>query len=143
MKPLIIIALVLASAGCLAQTQPAASEPAVRVVVYRAKQFTARFASIPFYCDDRIAADLNNGRYFVLTLAPGIHTFRGADRGVSVQIDLKAGQPYFIRAEQSVGTLKATQQIASVDASLAHSEMDKLKPVSSDKIWDKEHVSQQ
>ncbi|HEV7520120.1 MAG TPA: DUF2846 domain-containing protein [Candidatus Angelobacter sp.] len=141
MKTLIIIALGLASIGCFGQN--AETAPTVRVVVYRAKQFTARFKALPFYCDERIAAELSNGRYFVLALTPGRHTFRGADKATSVQLDIQPGEKYFIRAEQAVGAFKGTQQISSVDESLAHSEMNELKPVGVDKIWDKERVSQQ
>ena len=142
MRKSIAIAIILASIRCFAQGDPKA-EPTVEVVVYRAKQLTARFKAIQFFCDERITADLNNGRYFVLSLAPGLHTFRGSDKGTSVQLDIHAGEKYFIRAEQAAGMWKATQQITSVDAALAHSEMYDLKPVPKDKIWDKEHVSQQ
>jgi hypothetical protein len=143
MKTLITIALMLSSIGCFAQAPTPEPAPTVKVVVYRAKQFTSRFRALQFYCDERIAADLNNGRYFLLSLAPGIHTFRGADKGTSIQLDIHPGGKYFIRAEQAVGEFKGTQQITSVDALLAHSEMYDLKPVSVDKIWDKERVSQQ
>lgn len=140
MKTLIIIALTLASIGCLAQ---GSSPEPVKIYVYRAKQFTAKYRALPFYCDERIEADLNNGRYFILTLSPGLHTFRGSDKGTSLQLELKSGEKYFIRAEHALGAFKGTQQITSVDASLAHSEMYDLKPVAKEKIWDYERVSQQ
>lgn len=140
MKKLIILALALASIGCFAQ---GSSPVPAKIYVYRAKQFTAKYKALPFYCDERMAADLNNGRYFIMTLSPGLHTFRGADKGTSLQLELKSGEKYFIRAEQAMGTWKGTQQITSVDSSLAHSEMNDLKPVAKEKIWDYERVSQQ
>ncbi len=42
---------------------------------------------------------MENGRYFAVTLDPGKHTFRSNDAQSGVELELKAGQDYFVRVE--------------------------------------------
>jgi hypothetical protein len=64
----VVLYLALASQGLPGES--------VRVFFYRYKQLTGFGVSPSVYCDEVQLARMENGRYFVVTLAPGKHVFQ-------------------------------------------------------------------
>src|SRR6266704_4063181 len=67
------------------------------VYVYRYKQFVGSALAPSVYCDDAELARMENGRYFSATVDPGKHSFLSNDKQSGVELDMNAGEQYFIR----------------------------------------------
>src|ERR1700716_3948120 len=76
------------------------------VYVYRYKQFVGAALEPSVYCDELQLARMTNGRYFTTKIDSGKHTFHSNDKQSGVELDLKAGQEYFIRLEIATGFMK-------------------------------------
>src|ERR1700716_952483 len=74
--------------------------------VYRYKQFVGGALSPSVYCDETELARMENGRYFTVKLDPGKHNFRSNDKQSGTELDMKAGQEYFLRVEIAPGAMK-------------------------------------
>ena len=129
------------------QTQPAPSQVSSKqqavVYVYRYKQFVGAALSPSVYCDDAQLARMENGRYFTVKIDPGQHTFRANDPQSGVQLDVKAGQQYFLRMEIATGFMKGHGRLVLMAAEQARYELqsDKLKPLDASKVVDTARVS--
>src|ERR1035438_3501439 len=51
------------------------------------------------YCDEHELARMQHGRYFSIRLDVGKHSCRSTDEQSAVELDVKAGQTYYIRGE--------------------------------------------
>jgi len=151
MRKLTILALAVCFFGLAASAQePAAASQTTdakaskaTVYVYRYKQFVGSALSPSVWCDETELARMENGRYFTVTLDPGKHTFHSNDPQSGVALDLKAGQPYFIRVEIATGLMKGHGRLALVSAEQGTYELksSKLKPLDQGKVVDKARVS--
>ena len=123
------------------QTADAGSSKAT-VYVYRYKQFVGGALEPMVYCDDAELAHMDNGRYFSVKLDPGKHTFRSNDKQSGMELDLKAGQDYFIRLEIATGFMKGHGRLVLMSAEQGSYELkSKLKPLDAGKVVDKARVS--
>ncbi len=113
MRLLRILSLVIWLTGlpALAQ-QPAAApstadaKPSVATVyVYRYKQFVGSALAPSVWCDETELARMENGRYFTVKLDPAKHNFRSNDKQSGLELDMKAGQEYFVRVEIATGVM--------------------------------------
>ena len=142
----VLILLALASAS-LAQTvatpQPETSaESKASVYVYRYKQFVGSALQPSVYCDDAQLARMENGRYFTVKIDPGKHTFRSNDQQSGVELDLKAGQEYFLRVEIATGMWKGHGRLVLTAPEQGRFEVKAgLKPLDEGKVVDKTRVS--
>src|SRR5215467_4022160 len=104
----LVIAILLAGISLAQETpSPAAKDgDKATVYIYRYKQFVGSALSPSVYCDDVDLARMQNGRYFTATVDAGHHTFRSNDKQAGVDLDVKAGQSYFIRVELVPGMMK-------------------------------------
>jgi len=84
---------------------------------------------------------MENGRYFVVTLAPGRHVFRSNDKQSGIDVDLKSGQKYYIRVELATGFWKGHGRVISVEPDQGSYEIQKLKPLDKDKVKDAQLVT--
>ena len=151
MRKLTILALAVCFFGLAASAQePAAASQTTdakaskaTVYVYRYKQFVGSALSPSVWCDETELARMENGRYFTVTLDPGKHTFHSNDPQSGVVLDLKAGQPYFIRVEIATGLMKGHGRLTLVSAEQGTYELksSKLKPLDQGKVVDKARVS--
>ena len=134
------------------EKQPAAPSPATleklnpttaTVYVYRYKQFVGSALSPSVYCDEVQLARMDNGRYFTVKLAPGKHSFRSNDKQSGLELDLKAGQPYFIRVEIAPGFMKGHGRLIQMTAEQGTYELKskKLLPLEANKSVDSTRVS--
>jgi len=138
-------AVLLASVFAMAE-EPAspvadASQSKATLYVYRYKQFVGKALSPSVYCDEAELARMENGRYFTVKLDPGKHSFRSNDKQSGVDLDMKAGQSYFMRVEIAAGFMKGHGRLILVAGEQAGYELKQLKPSDEGKIVDKARVS--
>ena len=114
-----------------------------KVYVYRYKQFLGGALAPSVYCDEVQLARMDNGRYFMATVAPGKHTFRSNDAQSGMDLELKAGHEYFLRVEISTGFMKGHGRLVVMPREQASYELrsSKLKPLDPGKVVDKDRVS--
>lgn len=108
------------------------------VYVYRYKEDGG--GGQPVFCDERPLAQLDNGRYFLAKLKAGRHAFRSSDKQSGIELDLKAGQKYYIRVELPVVALNPHGRVILVPPEQGGYEVKNLRPVDSRKIKDKQIV---
>ena len=113
------------------------------VYVYRYKQFTGSALAPSVYCDEAQLAKMENGRYFTVRIDPGKHVFHSNDKQAGVELDLKAGQQYFIRLEIVAGVMKGHGRLILVQPEQGTYELGsaKLKPLDANKVVDASLVS--
>ncbi len=52
------------------------------------------------YCDGKLTAEIDGGRYFALALEPGTHSFHSKNKkNGGVELELKGGETYYLRVE--------------------------------------------
>jgi hypothetical protein len=151
MRKLTILALAVCFFGLAASAQEPAADSKTTdakaskatVYVYRYKQFVGSALSPSVWCDETELARMENGRYFTVKIDPGKHTFHSNDAQSGVALDLKAGQPYFIRLEIATGLMKGHGRLTLVSAEQGTYELksSKLKPLDQGKVVDKARVS--
>src|SRR5258706_8225312 len=118
-----------------------AKDSQASVYVYRYKQFVGSALSPSVYCDDTELARMDNGKFFVAKLTPGKHVFRSNDKQAGVDVDLKAGQDYYIRVELATGFMKGHGRLLLVAPEQGSYEIKKLKQLDADKVKDRQHVT--
>lgn len=128
-----------------ASTTPASdkSDTKATVYIYRYKQFTGSALAPSVFCDEVQLAKMENGRYFTVRMDPGKHVFHSNDKQAGVELDLKAGQQYFIRVEIATGFMKGHGRLILVAPEQGGYEMksSKLKPLDANKVLDGTRVS--
>ena len=142
--PVIFLALFAVAQQTANTAQPSDnSDTKATVYVYRYKQFVGSALTPSVYCDDAELAKMENGRYFTVRIAPGKHVFHSNDKQSGVDLDLKAGQQYFIRVELATGFLKGHGRLLLVASEQGSYEMrsSKLKPLDGNKVVDASLVS--
>ncbi len=103
--------------------------------VYRQWHFAGSLGKFPAFVDEREVASVGNGRFFVARLEPGRHVIRNKDKTRTAEIDMKAGQDYYVRLEFTSGFVN--HMIAThVAEEVGRSEMQPLKPVEAGNIKD-------
>ena len=119
------------------------SDSKATVYVYRYKQFVGSALAPSVYCDDAQLAKMENGRYFTVRIPPGKHTFHSNDKQSGIELDLQAGQQYFIRLEIAAGMMKGHGRLLLVAPEQGKYELSssKLKPLDANKVVDAGLVS--
>ena len=86
---------------------------------------------------------MENGRYFTVNLEQGKHTFTSNDKQSGIDLDLKAGEEYFVRVELVPGLAKGHGRLILVPREQGVYELksDKLKPLDANKVAQKDVVS--
>lgn len=113
------------------------------VYFYRYKQFVGSALEPSVYCDEVQLARMDNGRYFSVALAPGKHAFRSNDKQSGLELDMKAGQAYFIRVEIATGFWKGHGRLIQMTSEQGSYELKskKLQPLDASKTVDRTRVS--
>ncbi len=145
MRALRVLPFVLALIPyCVQAQEPSTPKQATSVVyVYRYKQFVGSALAPSVYCDEVQLARMDNGRYFAVNVYPGMHTFRSNDKQSGIQLDVKAGQEYFIRLEIAAGFMKGHGRLILTAAEQGRYELqsNQLKPLDANKVSDTSRVS--
>jgi hypothetical protein len=126
-----------------AHTDKTVGAPA-RVVVYREHYYNCPQVKARIYVDGKEAAELQNGRYLTLILAPGKHLIGTSTVGYmgsqTNDIDLTPGSTSYIHFDfPSAWVCKI--EISEPDAAYAESEISKLKPNDAKRVKIPEMVS--
>ncbi|MGB7200776.1 MAG: DUF2846 domain-containing protein [Pyrinomonadaceae bacterium] len=114
-------------------------EPAT-VYIYRPKKMLGGALEPSVYCDGVELARMDNGRYFVLKLAPGKHIIHMTNEKKGYELNMAAGQTYYFRIGIEAGMWKGQGKILLEDNDKGAAEVKKIKPLGADKIMDKTMV---
>lgn len=149
MRTIRILGLLILCVMCLMGLAAIAQEPVANsqnatdakpskatVYIYRYKQFVGSALAPSVYCDEAELARMENGRYFTVKLDPGKHNFRSNDKQSGIELDVKAGQEYFLRVEIATGFAKGHGRLLLMSAEQGGYELksSKLKPLDSNKV---------
>jgi hypothetical protein len=110
------------------------------VYVYRYKQFVGYTVEPSVYCNEVQLARMDNGRYFKVALAPGTYVFRSNDKQSGIEMELKAGEQYYMRVEIVQGLWKQYGRLVLMAKEQGSYEIKKLKPLGAGKIKDRQRV---
>lgn len=144
-----VAALAFLVISVFAQPAPAASQPTPEkqskgtVYIYRYKQFVGAALQPSVFCDETQLARMDNGRYFMVAVEAGKHTFHANDKQSGLELDVKAGEKYFVRVEIATGMMKGHGRLVLMAPEQGSYELKskKLKPLDPSKIVDHDRVS--
>lgn len=114
----------------------------VTVYVYKTPhQRTLGRVAPPVYCDEQLLAKLDGGRYFIVKLEPGTHSFRSKNKkDGGVEIELRLGQEYFLRMETRTGVQVNAPRISVVPSEEGRYDVKQMEYVKDDDIKDRSRV---
>jgi hypothetical protein len=114
----------------------------VTVYVYKTPhQRTLGRVAPPVYCDEQLLAKLDGGRYFIVKLEPGTHSFRSKNKkDGGVELELKLGQEYFLRMETRTGVQVNAPRISVVPNEEGRYDVKQMKYVNDGDIKDRSKV---
>ena len=128
-------------ASAIAQTASTDDSSKAVVYVYRLQGGSGPPPNRPsVYCDEHELARMQNGRYFSIRLDAGKHSCRSTDEQSVVELDVKAGQTYYIRGEVVPIKGKPRGAITRVSPEQGASELRRLKPLPSGMVKDPNRV---
>lgn len=115
----------------------------VTVYVYKTPhQRTLGRVAPPVYCDEQLLAKLDGGRYFIVQLDPGTHSFRSKNKkDGGVEIELKAGQEYYLRMETRTGVQVNAPRISVVPNEEGRYDVKQMKYINDGDIKDRSKVT--
>ena len=111
------------------------------VYVYRKKNFGTRNMQPSVYADGVEIARMDDGKYFIIKLAPGKHTIEVNKGHSGAEVDMKAGEQYYFRVEMIPGFWKARGSIDFIQKEQGALEIQKMKPLEAKWIKDKAKVT--
>lgn len=107
------------------------------VYVYRNRNSSGPPPNSPsVFCDEQELARMQNGRYFSIRLDAGKHSFRSTEGQSMADLDVKAGQTYYIRGEVVPVRLKPRGRLTLMSSEQGASETRMLKPIDSGMVKD-------
>lgn len=132
MKAFIIATLLTLS------VQDAAPDTAT-VYIYKAPHARTLWrAAFPVYADEKQIATLDGGRYFIARFPPGVHTFRSKNKKQGgVEIELKAGEVYYLRMETDEGVSVGKARITTVPKEQGGYDIKQMRPIKDKDIKDR------
>lgn len=74
--------------------------------MYRQHRYVGAALAPSIFIDDKEVARVGNGRRVGVKLSPGTHTVRSDDKSSAITLDVKPGQEYFVRVDETTGFLK-------------------------------------
>ncbi len=92
------------------------------VTVYRKKRIVGMALHTSVYVDGVEVAELENGAYVRLALAPGPHALYADEKKNTIKVDLEAGKVYFFRMELVPGMWKGNGELKAVDEKMGSAE---------------------
>ena len=127
-------------ASAIAQTASTDDSSKALIYVYRHQHGSGPPNKPSVYCDEQELARMQHGRYFSIRLDAGKHSCRSTDGQSVVELDVKAGQTYYIRGEVVPVSGKPRGAITRVSPEQGASEARQLKPLSSGMVKDRNRV---
>ncbi len=114
-----------------------ASDEKVTLYIYRPKKFVGGALEPSIFVNGTELARMDNGRYFVVKLAPGKHIVHMTDEKKGYELNMTGGNTYYFRVGIEAGMWKGGGKILLEDNDKAAAEVKKLKPLDAKKIKDK------
>src|SRR5665213_221898 len=137
MRLKIAVLCIVGVAAAIAQTASTDDSSKAVVYVYRLQGGSGPAPNSPsFYCDEHEMARMQHGRYFSIRLDAGKHSCRSTDEQSVVELDVKAGQTYYIRGEVVPVRGRPRGAIARMSPEQGASELRTLKPLPSGMVKD-------
>ena len=139
---LLVVATPASYQSSAKQTNDQTNDNKVTVYVYKTPhQRTLGRVAPPVYCDEQLLAKLDGGRYFIVKLDPGTHSFRSKNKkDGGVELELKLGQEYFLRMETRTGVQVNAPRISVVPHEEGRYDVKQMKYVNEDDIKDRSKV---
>jgi hypothetical protein len=105
-----------------------------KVYFMRSTGFQGSAQGFTTFIDDKIVCKLNNKRYSIHEVTPGVHQFSVQFAGKSskekaerIEIEIEAGKTYYIQLIMQTGVIKNNLYCQEVTKSSANSILEKLK----------------
>jgi hypothetical protein len=131
-----------ASAPPPAHPPPAAGVEALRpsdiatVYIYRTRAFLGMALRPTVMLDGKDLVNVGNGRVFVAGFQPSKHLFKMDDGNSGAELDLQAGQAYYLKIEIVPGFWKGGGKLSHVTPEQGGVEIQGLRPVEQKEIED-------
>jgi len=136
-KRLLVLAFLLASGllyGQDQEAQPDSTGKYGKVYFMRSTGFQGSAQGFTVFIDDTVVCKLNNKRFSVHNVTPGVHRFSVQFAGKSskekaerIEIEIESGKSYYIQLIFQSGLVKNNLYCQEVTKSSANTIMDKLK----------------
>jgi len=97
------------------------------ICFYRPRRFQGSALKPSIYVDDSQVARLKNGETVNITIPAGQHRVYSNDKATGIDLDVKAGQTYYVRLDIQTGMWKGHGGITLVDAQEGKYESSKTK----------------
>jgi Protein of unknown function (DUF2846) len=131
----------MAGSGSAPQAANSDAEGKATVYVYRVSKGSGPPPNSPsVYCDEQELARIQNGRYFSIRVDPGKHSLRSTDEKSVIELNVKAGQSYYVRGEVVPVKLKPRGRLTQMSSEEGVSEMRSLQPINADMVKDRSRV---
>ena len=123
------------------QTPAPKADPAkATVFFFRYTEWHGNIVEPSVYCDGVQLARLDNGRYFAIEFDPGRHSCKSSHKQSLIELDLKAGETYYIRMEMEPGAFQTRGRLVPIGKVRGPIELRKTRPLSPEKVKDKKRV---
>jgi hypothetical protein len=86
------------------------------------------------YCDEEEIAVMHEGRYLVIKLEPGRHSFRSVDKGSGGWLIVKPGETYYLRFDTILHFPKIRRELRAVLPEQATYELKNMQYLGADRI---------
>jgi len=131
----------MAASSAGSHTNNSGADDKAVVYVYRNRNSSGPPPNSPsVFCDQQELARMQNGRYFSIRLDAGKHSFRSTEGQSMADLDVKAGQTYYIRGEVVPVRLKPRGRLTLMSSEQGASEVRMLKPIDSGMVKDNVRV---
>jgi hypothetical protein len=119
-----------------ASTEGLSSEEVATVYIYRPKDFIGFALHPTVMLDGKDLINIGNGRLFVGRFPPGRRVFKMDDGKSGAEIDLEAGQSYYLQVVIVPGFWKGGGRMSHVTPQQGGVEIRDLKPIELEEIED-------
>jgi hypothetical protein len=112
------------------------------VWIYRHRKFYGSGLEPTVFCDEHKVAKMDNGRYFMLMLEPGVHRIRSTDKKGGLDMPFHAGEEYFVELFLVTKYYKIGEgRLALRSRDNGMQALMELKPLEPRDVLDKQRVS--
>jgi hypothetical protein len=98
------------------------------MTVYRKKRFVGMALHTSVYVDGTEIAELGNGAYVKVKVAPGQHRVWADEESDAITVGFETGKGYFFRMELVPGMWKGNGRMVAVDEATGKQELAEAKP---------------
>ena len=112
---------------------------AARVYIYRPKAFMGFALRPTVLVDGKDLVNIGNGKLYTGYFPPGKYLFQMDDKKSGANLEVKAGESYYMRVEIVPGFWKGGGRMTLMDPRQGSTEIEGLEPVPAAEVEDKSH----